>query len=324
MPDNTVLNPGVGGDTVRNVQKGVAKASVVILDLGSGASESLLSGGQKTMANSLPVVLPSDQTALRTNAVRGTQVLHRSAIASADVLSNPSSSAPTVSDVTTLGSLAPATTYRAAFAAGNVQGNTLCSGVASQATASDGNSTHAIRLTVAQVANATYYDLFLSTDTQPKWVARITETQRAAAGTVVTAVGTVGSGGPNGAGTVDIRVPGTGQQTSAQNFQQSTAYVTTASAYNAVGYSQVRVQVQMSLTDLRTAPTLVLVPAWLNDLNASQYHLGQPLQVPLASGSGAALFQEFLLETNGSDGLIVLIDSMTGQGAAVSVWLQPA
>jgi hypothetical protein len=262
--------------------------------------------------------------AVCTNVRRGTQVLHRNAIAAADVLANPSSSAPTVADVTTAGSLAFNTVYRAAFAAGNTQGNTLCSGVASQTTANDAANTHGVRLTIPQVASATYYDVFLSTDTAPKWVARITETQRAAAGTTITAVGTVGTGGPNAAGTVDIRVVGTGQQTSAQNFQQNTAYVTTASAYDSTGFSQVRVQVKVTLTDLRTAPTLVLVPAWLNDLNAGQYHLGQPLQVPLASGSGAALFQEFVLDTNGSDGVILLLDSVTGQGAAVSVWLQPA
>jgi hypothetical protein len=260
----------------------------------------------------------------RVNARRGTQVLHRSGITAADLLANPASTAPTVADVTTAGSLAFNTAYRAAFAAGNAQGNTLCSGVATQTTANDASSTHGVRLTIPQVTNATYYDLFLSTDTAPKWVARITETQRAAAGTTVTAVGTTGAGGPNGAGTVDIRVVGTGQQTSAQNFQQSTAYVTTATAYDSTGWSQVRVQVKMTLTDLRTAPTLILVPAWLNDLNAGQYHLGQPLQMPLASGSGASLFQEFVLDTNGADGVLLLVDAITGQGASVDISLQPA
>lgn len=63
MADNVLLNPGSGGDTIRTVDKAGIEAEVVILDLGSGASESLLSEGQKTKANSLPVTLASDEDA---------------------------------------------------------------------------------------------------------------------------------------------------------------------------------------------------------------------------------------------------------------------
>lgn len=65
MANNTTLNQGSGGDTIRSVQKGGTrgpKAQVVVLDGGGSGSESLVSVGQKTMAQSIPVVLPSDQS----------------------------------------------------------------------------------------------------------------------------------------------------------------------------------------------------------------------------------------------------------------------
>ena len=68
MPDNTVLNAGAGGDTIRDIarQGGSAKTQVVQWDLGGAAAnaEVLITAGQQLMAASVPVVLASDQTAL--------------------------------------------------------------------------------------------------------------------------------------------------------------------------------------------------------------------------------------------------------------------
>ena len=61
MADNTLLNAGTGGDTSRSKDRSGVKTQVVGLDLNVGGSETLLSTGQKTAANSIPVVLPSDQ-----------------------------------------------------------------------------------------------------------------------------------------------------------------------------------------------------------------------------------------------------------------------
>lgn len=41
MPDNTIINLGSGGDTVRAVQKGTPKAQVVIIDRGGSGAELL-------------------------------------------------------------------------------------------------------------------------------------------------------------------------------------------------------------------------------------------------------------------------------------------
>lgn len=44
MSDNTTLNPGVGGDTIREIEKGGAKTQVILLDIGGLGVESLFSG----------------------------------------------------------------------------------------------------------------------------------------------------------------------------------------------------------------------------------------------------------------------------------------
>ena len=68
MSDNTVLNIGTGGDTVRDLarQGGTVKTQVLQLDLGgaSANAEVLLTAGQQVKAFSMPVVLASDQGAL--------------------------------------------------------------------------------------------------------------------------------------------------------------------------------------------------------------------------------------------------------------------
>lgn len=68
MIDNTELNQGTGGDTVRDLarQGGTVKTQVVQLDIGGGSAnaEVLIVAGQQVMAASVPVVLASNQTAL--------------------------------------------------------------------------------------------------------------------------------------------------------------------------------------------------------------------------------------------------------------------
>lgn len=62
MADNITLNAGSGGDSIRTVDKAGQEAQVTITDIGSGTTESLLTEGQKAGANSLPVVVASDQS----------------------------------------------------------------------------------------------------------------------------------------------------------------------------------------------------------------------------------------------------------------------
>lgn len=68
MADNTLLNTGTGGDTIRDLarQSGTIKTQVVQLDLGGATAnaEVLITAGQQTMAASVPVVLASNQSAV--------------------------------------------------------------------------------------------------------------------------------------------------------------------------------------------------------------------------------------------------------------------
>ena len=70
MADNTLLNAGTGGDTVRDLarQSGTVKTQVVQIDIGGPTTnaEVLVTAGQQAMAASLPVVIASNQTAIPT------------------------------------------------------------------------------------------------------------------------------------------------------------------------------------------------------------------------------------------------------------------
>jgi hypothetical protein len=65
MTDNTQLNPGQGGDTVRALDRGSSKTQVMAIDVGGVAGEQLLSSANPLPA-ALPYLLPG---ALAANAV---------------------------------------------------------------------------------------------------------------------------------------------------------------------------------------------------------------------------------------------------------------
>jgi hypothetical protein len=72
MSDNTVLSPGTGGDTIREVDKAGVKTQVVLLDIGGAGAESLLTGTLPVSAASLP--LPTGAATEATQALQATAV----------------------------------------------------------------------------------------------------------------------------------------------------------------------------------------------------------------------------------------------------------
>jgi len=67
LANNTTL-PG-DGDVIRDIDRGSYKTQVVILDInGGGGSEQLMTPGQTTMANSIPVAVASNQSAIPATA----------------------------------------------------------------------------------------------------------------------------------------------------------------------------------------------------------------------------------------------------------------
>ena len=249
--------------------------------------------------------------------------LHRSAVAAADKLATPG--LPTGgTDVLTGGGLAPGTTYKFAVAAGNRWGTTVASAVASQATASDGNSTHCVKFTVPQITRAEWYDVFMSTDAAPKWVARVTEAQRAAAGCRITAVATVNNGGAGAAGTIQVNAVGTGVATGTAPFAVNNAYdVTAITPVDCAGKHKAYIMVKLAVTDFRSLPgPLIVVPFYQNDYSTNDWHQGSPQTLTFASAVNQPLEQMFIIDVHGSRGLAILVESLSGQGAAASVWVE--
>lgn len=250
--------------------------------------------------------------------LRESGVAHRDAVAAADKCAPPTLS--TKAAVNSEGSLT-ATTYYAACAPGNTFGTAGCSNVISQACALN----DALDVTVPQVTGATFYDIFCSTAAAPLWVGRVTETQRAA-GVKITAVGTYESPSVGvDAGKVRIAVAGTGIATNDATFAANNAYIVGAIAPIACAEKRLAyVFVKFTATDLRSAPSLSLMPVFETNEDPANQYTTQPITVWIENGATGQTKKQALppIELNGITNLYILVGSIGGQGAAVSVWVE--
>ncbi len=278
-----------------------------------------------TITASVATALPSSIEWPHTNALRNTAVLHRNGITAHDKVATLAAASVTATGQTG-GSLTTSTTYNWSVVAGNKFGSAgipSSGGVGNTATSTN----TAVRLAWAQVTGAEYYDLFLSTDAAPKYVGRVTEAQRATGGLLTAASTgsagcTIGAGGI--AGAIDVRVAGTGQQTSATNFSVNNAYTPASiTAVNCAGYSIAHIQVVATLTDLFTAPTLNVIPFLLDDQDSS-YNQATSVTMSLLTAVGQSLRQDFVVQLDGSSGLVVCLGSFAGNGLSVNVAVQCA
>jgi hypothetical protein len=236
--------------------------------------------------------------------------LHRNAITVPDVLATPAQ--PGAFSGQTGGSLVSATSYNLAVIARNTYGHTVPGTVRA---GTPGGSNTAIRSSIAQVTNAVSYDLFFSTDTPPLWVGTITESQRAAGG-LITAVGTYSAGGV--AGSIDFRVVGTGVASSAYNTATNFALVPLGSGIDCSGFRLAHIMVQLAADDLRSQPTCLITPMLLNQTpSPNVWHAAAYVGI-----SAPPWRQEWWVTCDGAKGLQVLFQSITGQNAAVSCWVE--
>lgn len=255
--------------------------------------------------------------------VRAAGVLHRSAIATADKCVVPTLATKSQSD--TGGSLPASTTYYVSAAAGNLFGTAGACNVLTQATGANAAATHSVLLTVPQVVGATYYDIFFSVDAAPKWIGRITEAQRAAGDYQIQTYATVTSGGGNAAGTVLIGTVGTGIQTTNAVYAANNAYITPTptATIDCNGKSYVDVWIEMTLTDLRSAPSLSLMPIFESGQTPADYFCGSPINVPVMNGSvGQGLKQMYRVDVEDMAELIIAVGTISGQGASVDIWAE--
>ena len=247
---------------------------------------------------------------------RNAGVLHRSAITAADKLLTPTVGA--ASAVTEAGSTLPASAQNYTVSAGNRWGVTVPAATQNITPAAN----QAVRIPITQVAGADYYDIFLSAS-PALWVGRITEAQRASGGFIISTVGNVTAGGGAGAGAVDIGIQGTGVAWNANPFLANNAYTPAlVTPVNCAGYSRAHILVKLTVTDLRSLPTLNIVSFLANQVSGGDWQPGALKAIAPLSAAGLPLETDFELDVDGSTNLAVLIDTITGQGAQASIWVE--
>lgn len=248
----------------------------------------------------------------------GRSFLYRAGLTAVDKVAAPAT--PTVADVATGGSLLFNTSYKAAVAAGTTYGPTLPSSVASVTTANDAANTHCINITIASVASSEYYDIFMSSAAAPFWVARVTEAQRAA-GVTVTGVGVISAVSP-GAGIVQVQLPGTGVATTAAPFTASNAFlVAPIPIIDCTGFTGATFHFYFSVTDFRSLPAFGYSimkgpynkPGFFNQVASA-------LAAPVAAVR-APMYQIAVASCNGAQQLIVALETISGQGASMDIWV---
>ena len=282
-------------------------------------------GGQEVSIVLKEVVTNLFALGVSPTPVRAAGVLHRDAITAVDKITDFANTDITFSDVgATRGSLSGSLAYYASVIPVNRWGPCkVASTINSLTTGSGATNDRQVRLAFGAATGADAYDVFLSVDAAPKWVARATEAQRAAGNYEVTAVGTVASVGGNPAGSLNVNLVGTGIQTSNAVFAQNNAYrPTVPTAIACTDYDKALLKVKLALTDLRSAPTLRLVPFFRNEQSTDDWHQGSIVTPSVLGALGQSLEQEFELDVRDADNLAVLVDTISGQGAAASVWVE--
>lgn len=245
--------------------------------------------------------------------------LYRSGITTADVLSLP---APITSIGVRIPEFdeppAPIGLILVKVLAGNVYGRSIA--VSGDAISCNG-TTDLVRISVQQVPEATFYDIFLSMHADPHFVARVTEAQRAS-GAYVNGQNLVGP--PRGSGPhnsiIDVAVSGNGRA-SGTTTAVNTAYVMPTESINASpSWRHMDLDVQFSVTGDSVAPRCVLVPFFF-DNTADLFSQGAAMEIEF--GGVADKFnsnrQRMRVETRSNRLVKVVVALIEGQGAAVSI-----
>ena len=245
-------------------------------------------------------------------------VSHRSSVVSADVVAVPG----TVTCTKQAGGSATAGTYNVKVVAGNIYGRTTAKAGNVAVTTETTNLT--VRAAFAAVTNSTYYDIYCSTDVDPKWVGRITEAQRTS-GIKITAVGTTGAGSI--AGAVDVEVPGTGLQ-AATTAAVNTAYVipSTGTAIDCTGFQYCDFEIRPTLTgDAAALAVSVLAMVYNSRTGAYAMSTTTPLALTFGGTTGnlQPLIQRYRAEVRGNSAVWCLVQSMAGTGASIDIDAMP-
>jgi len=266
-----------------------------------------------TVANIGDLLTTISTAASSGGATPTTPVAYRAAVVAADTLSVPG----TVTCTKIAGGAATAGTYNVKVVALNQYGRTTATAGNTTVTTETTNLT--VRAAFAAVTGATHYDIYCSTDSDPKFVGRISEAQRGT-GIVLATVNVPTAGGT--AGAVDVQTPGTGLQ-SATTAAQNTAYVlppTGTTDVDATGYQYVDFLLSWSRTGDIVASALTVAPFFL-DSRTGVYQQGEPRTLSFGGTSGAlnANQQRLRVEARGSAAVALVVASLAGTGASLDI-----
>lgn len=293
---------------------GATTGAAVVTD-DNGTIQQYLRGLVKLIVAKITVSI--NQTTLgSTNAVYSapapqTPTSYRTAVVAADVMAVPGT--VTCTKLTGVGSLT-AGVYNIKVVAINAFGRTTAT--AGNVAVTTETTNLGVRAAFAQVTGATHYDIYCSTDSDPKFTGRITEAQRAS-GIIISTHNVTSAGGA--AGAVDIYPVGTGLQ-AATTAAQNAAYVIPASPVNCAGYSFVDFDLTYSRTGDDAAPSLTVAPAFYNSRLAA-YKIGQPIQIQFGGVATAlgSMCQRIRVECRGNSAVALIVQNIAGTGMSVDM-----
>jgi hypothetical protein len=245
---------------------------------------------------------------------QATPLAHRSAVVAADVVAVPG----TVTCTKQAGGSLTANTYLIKVVAINAQGRTTPKAGNVSVVTETTNLT--MRAAFAAVTGATAYDIYCSTDADPKWVGQITAAQLAS-GIKITAVGTTGAGSI--AGAVDVEVPGTGLQ-GLTTAAVSTAYVipSTGTVIDCSGYQYCDFEITASRTGDAVALAVNLI-VMVQNARTGVYSMSVTAPIALTFGGTAgnyqSLVQRYHATVSGSAAVWCLVESIAGTGASLTI-----
>lgn len=232
---------------------------------------------------------------------------HRADVESADSIPAPVLTGLAQSDIVGGGSLQDQIEYFCSVAAGNDTGMSAASTI--QSTVIDG-ADQAIDITFSAVAGATFYDIYLSADDPPLFIARITEEQRAQ-GSVIT-TGGVGEG--DIAGIQTVKDAGTGRSSADVNANGiNVAHKVSVEEFAPIdctgaAYCDLDI-VFTAAPGSEEDPALSIAPFFRNNESDGWFH-GETKELDFASPNGYS--QRIRVDCRGSAALAVAITSIAG------------
>ncbi len=125
-------------------------------------------------------------------------------------------------------------------------------------------------------------------------------------------------------GLVNLRLVGTGVASNSTNFAQNNAFKpASVTPIDCMEASKVYVHVDVTVTDLRSAPSLTLLPFY-KKAGLAEYNQGDPWAVPLLTAEGKCLSAVKEYNVDDADGFLMLVAAIAGQGTSVDIWMELA